>query len=659
MTIPQSDSNPAREAAVCDPSAWRLSSRPVWLLLALVFALGVALGFRMIHSPDIGFHLASGEWILKHGKVPTHDILSFTCTDHAYIDLQWLFQILLVGAHKLGGVTLVLLGKIALTLCFWSLLLYRTWLRVGRIPLSAVLLLIPVALGDLWEERPHLLSWNFGSLILLALEQHARGNRKWLPVLPVVMLLWVNSHSLFVLGLVCIGTYAGWELLMRRQRDGGLALWSLAAVFVCVANPYFLRGFELPLIQFFEIQGDHPFNWADGGLAEFQSPFSTALLSWEGRLVLFNTFFYWQSYLWPCVAAYAWQFKRLGAVERILFIGFTYILLSAGKNFSYFVMVTFPIAASGLSGLFANGMARLRARLPQDHPMTPDRLRLAAASVTGLCVSILTVAVVSGAYYALEWTTQRFGKGINDQYLPVHPAEFIRTNNIQGNILCCFEAGGYLAWRTGQKVSIYGIGEVIGPDEYVRYLKGLTSSGTAGYIESVNPDVAVCCLDRTWPWIVHLSRSPDWRLVQLTDAFAVFLKKGVAPHVAALPPPVRGKDYPLIPDSEVGPILNRAKALPEMTWSGWWQGASAFPDRELLYAHMHYLIGQPQASFAWTLDGLRKGNLLNLELFLVAGQNFEAMGNAPLALLCYKNYLLHRQDAFVQSRVMAIQGAMR
>jgi hypothetical protein len=212
-----------------------------WVALILVLALGVVLGWRQIVSPDLGWHLSYARWICENRSVPDTDPLTYTVADRSAMDLQWLFQLGLRTAMAIGGTTAVVAGTILLTLLFAGLLLVRVR-RYGRgLTNFALPLILLFFLGNSWEMRPHLLSWVLGSLVLLVLEERARGNGRWLFVLPLVMVAWVNMHSLFILGLVIIGAHAAaataLAVLGRQEFDWRLLRWSALSVFSCLLNP--------------------------------------------------------------------------------------------------------------------------------------------------------------------------------------------------------------------------------------------------------------------------------------------------------------------------------------------------------------------------------------------------------------------------------------
>ena len=89
------------------------------LLPWLVVLFGSVLALRRISEFDFWWHLASGRWIAEHFAVPSTDVFSYTASEHAWVNVQWLFDLVLYGLHGAGGPYLIVLAK---TLCFAAVL---------------------------------------------------------------------------------------------------------------------------------------------------------------------------------------------------------------------------------------------------------------------------------------------------------------------------------------------------------------------------------------------------------------------------------------------------------------------------------------------------------------------------------------------------------
>ena len=71
---------------------------------------------------DTGWHIRTGEWILQHGRVPTHDLFSYTKPGQAWFAWEWAWDLLFALIHRgfglagVGFTTVLLLGTIAVLL---------------------------------------------------------------------------------------------------------------------------------------------------------------------------------------------------------------------------------------------------------------------------------------------------------------------------------------------------------------------------------------------------------------------------------------------------------------------------------------------------------------------------------------------------------------
>src|SRR5262245_6460803 len=164
------------------------------LLVAASFAL------RKLDDFDTFWHLAAGRFIARHAAVPATDVLSHTVRDHAWINLQWGFDLLIYGLFTAGGAALLsVVSAIAFTLATWLLLrLVRP--EVGDVAGAALVLLAVLVAQDRFNVRPEMLSFPLLLVVLAILERARREEGRGAVWLVPVMLVWVNVHALFVVG---------------------------------------------------------------------------------------------------------------------------------------------------------------------------------------------------------------------------------------------------------------------------------------------------------------------------------------------------------------------------------------------------------------------------------------------------------------------------
>ena len=60
---------------------------------------------------DVWWHLRGGQFILEHGAIPRVDIFTYTNAGGPWIDLYWLFQVIIALLYRVGGVSALVLLK--------------------------------------------------------------------------------------------------------------------------------------------------------------------------------------------------------------------------------------------------------------------------------------------------------------------------------------------------------------------------------------------------------------------------------------------------------------------------------------------------------------------------------------------------------------------
>jgi len=227
------------------------------IVLALALGCASPLALNLV-DPDLWGHVQYAEDWLADGQLPQTATHTFTAVDHPWINHENLAELAFAIGHRYLGVYGLLVAK-----CLWgmAIIFSMVWVasrhRVHPLAAWSLMLLIASNLQAFFPLRPQLLSFGLCSLALIFLDrafchwqEHRRVRWRLLALVPVLFVVWVNSHGAVVAGLCIIGAYLGGrilEILFGRGRIswptvGGLAAIGLACLAATLANPY---GLEL------------------------------------------------------------------------------------------------------------------------------------------------------------------------------------------------------------------------------------------------------------------------------------------------------------------------------------------------------------------------------------------------------------------------------
>jgi hypothetical protein len=232
------------------------SVRDLVFLVAFWALLIGPLSNRPLADADIGWHIRAGEQILATHSVPRVDSFSSTMQGQPWFAWEWLYDALLGvvhGAMGLNGVVWLaaLLMSSAFAVLFWQMLTRGTGL-----PLALVLWLLVLGASSIHVfARPHIVSWLFTLLWFIALERWEQGRAPaWLRwFFPVSMLLWVNLHGGWLLGLALLAIYMvaafveslrGSDAVSRilsQHRARAMGFMFAASAAATAVNPYDVR----------------------------------------------------------------------------------------------------------------------------------------------------------------------------------------------------------------------------------------------------------------------------------------------------------------------------------------------------------------------------------------------------------------------------------
>jgi hypothetical protein len=227
----------------------------VWLpLLVGLAAFAPTLGWahHLLHDPDIYLHVAVGRWILAHHEIPHHDLFSYSMPGAPWVPHEWLAEIVMALLRDwFGWAALVVMAAFCFALAL--LLLQRALMRY--VEPAYALIGTAMAAGLCFPHllaRPHAFSLPL-MVAWVAMLVDAAHRRAAPPLLGcLLMVVWANLHSGFIIGLMIAVLFAGEALVDAPDRPAAIraardwAIFGVLAVLATLITPNGIAGLRLP-----------------------------------------------------------------------------------------------------------------------------------------------------------------------------------------------------------------------------------------------------------------------------------------------------------------------------------------------------------------------------------------------------------------------------
>lgn len=470
-------------------------------------ALLVLVALHRLVAFDVWWQIAAGRWILQHG-FPEVDPFSYAFPGREWIELRWLYCVTVEGVYRLLGPNGLIVAKlVAVTTAA------MVWIRAaGRDtpPLARAvgILVMLAAVHDRLTVRPELVTFVLLGAMVWLLESGRRheDSRRVVWVLPL-QLLWVNAHTLAVLGPIVLSIHAltSWNRGNRLRKQGVV----LAVLGWCMllATPYGWRGATFPFQLWSQIRSGH---YLDNVIAEFHGPLSDLWLRADGRTIGFVA----------CLLVSAASFLLAGRSRswfRLLLWGlFLYLALQAVRNVALFGWVAGFATVANLSD-WQRGANGFRIR----------QVERWVAVGSWLCFLAVAPLLVSGQWSRLQHSVKQFGFGVSDRRFPIDAWAFVEQAGLPQPVLHGIGDGGYLAHVAGPGgVLVDGRLEVYGGELLARTLPMIeTGVGLEAFTRQhgigtvlVRDPVIRSGLFQT------LERLPNWVAVYVDPRHVIFVK---------------------------------------------------------------------------------------------------------------------------------------
>ena len=405
-------------------------------VIVLVVFLGIfAMATHVSIDSDTWWHLRAGQWMVENRQVIQEDVFSYSSFGKPWQYPGLWVQVLMFGLFEWfgpGGLNLwVSLSVVAIFAVVWKTMAGNNLLK------AAILMLAAISSAIYWAARPYLVSYLLFALYFFLLERFYRKDKGKLWLLPILMVVWVNSHGGFLAGFIVWGPYfvqaaADWLVAKRNNQLDQVPIYQrkllhfiwigLAMLVGTLVNPQGITLWTLPFTTVSR-QAEQLF------IAEWQSPdfHNSTLLPFAWMFVISLVFLGGTN-------------KRRKIYELLLMAGFGILGLISIRNIFFFVIVASAILSRSGQEMFEGLIKDLNFRLKLDFSKPPGSfgggLNIFLVVIVGL-VALLRVVSFLPESVNLEEISSQF---------PTAAVEFIKSENLQGRMFNTYNYGGYLIW---------------------------------------------------------------------------------------------------------------------------------------------------------------------------------------------------------------------
>lgn len=378
-------------------------------------------------AADLGRHIKNGEILINADQYNISrsallhtNFFSYTHPDFPFINHHWGYGIIAYLTHTLFGWVGLSLGYIlTLTGAFFILfvLIAKKTPLYASIPIS--LFLIPL-IAERTEIRPEGISYLFIAIFLYMLIKYSHNElqQKYVYILPLLSVFWINLHIYAIFGPLLIGAFLC-EALLRKDTTKINAYMKILAL--CVGalffNPYGLEGVLYP----FQIFNNYGYL-----VAENQS------ISFLQKLNFVNPNFLWWklSVIIASLSSFVvliYKRDRFPLALGLITLAFGGLSFFGIRHLTLFGLILLPFFAQIIEILLEKNT-------------TTDGKNNAWA--TSAIVSLIVVIFVCIHFNNRLPGNPAWGFGLFPH--TIDSAEFIKQTNVQGPFFSNYDIGGFI-----------------------------------------------------------------------------------------------------------------------------------------------------------------------------------------------------------------------
>lgn len=474
--------------------------RIVFYLTLFFFILGYSISQNNIDY-DFFARLIVGKTYFQTGSVLKWDFLSYTPT-HPFIDHEWgsgvIFYFLQSNLNEIGLLLFKAITYIAIFFIITRIiLLHKKDTEFHFLPFFLLINTIPMIIFS--TIRCQMFSFFFFVLWLYVLERiRVKNQTRLIWIIPSTMILWGNLHGGCFSGIGLLILYIIGEKLNKKEvRIYLLAL--ILSILALLINPYGIKYLEF---LFYAITLNREF------ITEWMSTFSLVGLANHAKFIIFIVIFWIISLIYIIKNTKGQSIKeiysKLDKTKAIIVFATMVLAIKSIRLQAFFIFSLFAFCYNDFYALFNK-------KLPKIIDNTKEIIFL-----------ILTFLFAASSLYLFEGYCSL-------KNFPIGEIEFLKVNNIKGNLLCEFHHGSFATYKLYPNNLIFMDGryEEVYPNNLIYSLRDFNIAKDNWQEEIKKYNTQIIIASKKYPIYKKMQENKDFTQVTQSKYFGLFLKNNL------------------------------------------------------------------------------------------------------------------------------------
>ena len=482
----------------------------LFIITLFILSMGICCVSNCFPDNDLWARLIAGAHIVEKLSILKYDFLSYTET-HPWYDHEWGASIFFYLALKYFGHSglILLKGLLAGLTLFFSYKTVEIRKPQSTIPynITYFAIMFLVALNNLGPTtRCLMFTCVFFSIFMYILECARAGKKKLLILLPFLMILWSNIHGGCMSGIGLIGIYIVGEFLNKNTFKE--YIYTLIACLLSLfINPY---GLEYVKFIFFATTMNREM------ITEWRSAFIVRNLNLFIRYKLYLVAMLLTQIVY--IVKNKINYEKLDKTKLLIILAMAYLSVTHIRHHTFFIFAAGTLLYDEFYSLFNALMTKIKEKLNITNNENIKSFVLAKEVIIYFILLIISIPPLVASNKEIRITETKY---------PRYAIEFLKINNIGGNLLTSFNWGSYAAYKLyplnlismdGRYEEVYDPNLLIDINNF-----NMIKDDWDKILKKYKTDVMI--IDTEYPIYLKLQNDPNWELVFSNNIAGVFVPK--------------------------------------------------------------------------------------------------------------------------------------